>query len=151
MDSRSIRITEYTCNTKYWQGGLKNGRYIILFTGKTGFWIGLPGCLKEYDELAEKFSKNTGIGSKDRDKIIKQTETLIETQNEGESNIGKKYLKIMKSVQTDGSEFLNKEISRLENLLDSKKKMSLAKRNDLQNNLNIFKSFHIVHDVKEEL
>ena len=125
--------------------------YIILFTGKTGFWIGLPGCLKEYDELAEKFSKNTGIGSKDRDKIIKQTETLIETQNEGESNIGKKYLKIMKSVQTDGSEFLNKEITRLENLLDSKKKMSLAKRNDLQNNLNIFKSFHIVHDVKEEL
>ena len=32
---------------------------------------------------------------------------------------------------------------RLENLLDTRKKIALSKRNDLQQNLNILKSFHI--------
>ena len=49
----------------------------------------------------------------------------------------------MHNIQSQGSKFVSEEILRLENLLDTKKKMSLSKSNDLQKNLNILKSFHI--------
>ena len=57
--------------------------------------------------------------------------------------IARKYLKIMNSIQSQGSNFVSEEIVRLENLLDTRKKIALSKRNDLQQNLNILKSFHI--------
>ena len=57
--------------------------------------------------------------------------------------IARKYLKIMHNIHSQGSKFVSEEIMRLENLLDTKKKMSLSKSNDLKKNLNILKSFHI--------
>ena len=58
-------------------------------------------------------------------------------------NTASKYLKIMHNIQSQGSNFVSEEIMRLENLLDARKKIALSNRNNLQQNLNILKSFHI--------
>ena len=47
----------------------------------------------------------------------------------------------MHKIQSQGLKFVSEEIVRLENLLDTNKKMSQSKSNDLQKNLNILKSF----------
>ena len=109
---------------------------------KTGLWIGLPGCDKEFDDLANNFFKKS---EEDRKKAIKHIKSLINDKDNEEEriNTARKYLKIMHNIQSQGSKFVSEEILRLENLLDTKKKMSLSKSNDLQKNLNILKSFHI--------
>ena len=122
--------------------------YFILFENiifnlvKTGFWIGLPGCEKEFDNIANNFSTKS---EKDRKKAIKQIKSVIEDKDieEERVKIARKYLKIMNSIQSQGTNFVSEEILRLENLLDTRKKIALSKRNDLQQNLNILKSFHI--------
>ena len=105
-------------------------------------WIGLPGCDKEFDDLANDFFKKSEEGHK---KAIKHIKSLINDKDNEEEriNTARKYLKIMHNIQSQGSKFVSEEIVRLENLLDTKKKMSLSKSNDLQKNLNILKSFHI--------
>lgn len=115
-------------------------------------WLALPGCLKQFDELAIIFAKNSG---KDRMKVIRQMEEMIsKQQDEEEAEVGKKYLKIMKNVEAKGETFLGQEVSRLEKLLKSNKKISIAKKQSLQKNLNILKSFSSslpISDVKDEL
>ena len=109
---------------------------------KTGFWIGLPGCDKEFDDIANDFSKKS---EEDRKKAIKKIKSLIEDKDieEERVKIARKYLKIMNNIQSQGSNFVSEEIMRLENLLDTRKKIALSNRNNLQQNLNILKSFHI--------
>ena len=105
-------------------------------------WIGLPGCDKEFDNLANDFSKKS---EEDRKKAIKKIKTLIEDKDieEERVKIAQKYLKIMQNIQSQGLNFVSEEIMRLENLLDARKKIALSNRNNLQQNLNILKSFHI--------
>ena len=101
---------------------------------------GLPGCDKEFDKLAKDFSKKS---EEERKEAIKQIESAIEDNGNNEEKVksAQKYLRIMQKIQSQGVKFISEEIIRLENLLDTKKKMSHSKSNDLQKNLNILKSF----------
>ena len=113
---------------------------------KTGLWLGLPGCIKELDELAATFSRNTG---KDQQKIIQQVEKIVKNyKSTPEISVGKRYLKIMKIVQTKGAEFIAAEINRITKLLTTK--LTEEKSEDLKKNLNILKSFHGKR-IKDEL
>ena len=62
-------------------------------------WIGLPGCDKEFDNLANDFSKKS---EEDRKKAIKKIKTLIEDKDieEERVKIAQKYLKIMQNIQS---------------------------------------------------
>jgi endoplasmic reticulum protein 29 len=109
---------------------------------KTGIWLGLPGRIKEFDELAHIFARNSG---KDRLKVIKQTEELIQTLTKEDklsssAQMGKKYLKIMKILDTKGNAFLTGEEERIDKLLKDGG-MSDEKKNDLHKSLNLLKSF----------
>ena len=101
---------------------------------------GLPGCDKEFDKLAKDFTKQS---EEDRKEAIKQIESAIKDNNNSEEKVktARKYSRIMQKIQLQGVKFISEEIIRLENLLDTKKKMSHSKSNDLQKNLNILKSF----------
>ena len=101
---------------------------------------GLPGCDKEFDKLANDFSKKS---EEERKEAIRQIEFVIEDKDNNEEKVktGQKYLRIMHKIQSQGLKFVSEEIVRLENLLDTNKKMSQSKSNDLQKNLNILKSF----------
>ena len=107
---------------------------------KTGIWVRLPGCLDEFDELAQLFARNSG---KDRRKIMQQTEELIQSYLYSDvtdkANTGQKYLKIMK-ILLQRSDFVTTESLRIEGLLQSNQ-LSTTKSQDLQMNLNILKSF----------
>ena len=102
---------------------------------------GLPGCDKEFDKLAKDFTKKS---EQERKEAIKQIEiTLISLEDIGNHEeklkTAQKYLRIMQKIQSQGVKFISEEIIRLENLLDTK--MSQSKSKDLQQNLNILKSF----------
>ena len=104
---------------------------------KTGLWIGLDGCVKEFDELAAIFTRNSG---KDQLKVIQQTEDQIKKFDGEKASIGKRYLKVMKIVMQRGLEFVTSEEQRITKLLQEK--ITDEKRAELQRNLNILKSFH---------
>ena len=58
----------------------------------------MNGCLKEFDELAQLFVRNSG---KDRSKILNETQEKIASLEKKDIDamvIGKKYLKIMKKT-----------------------------------------------------
>ena len=130
---------------------------------------GLPGCDKEFDKLANDFSKQS---EEEQNEAIREIEHVIEDkgrdldkgklgsgdQEENEEIKKKrkeykeervktagKYLRIMHKIQSQGSKFVSEEIIRLENLLHDapSKKINQSKSDDLQKNLNILKSFQI--------
>ena len=130
---------------------------------------GLPGCDKEFDKLANDFSKQS---EEEQNEAIREIERVIEDKSrdldkgklgsgdqEENEEIKKKrkeykeervktagkYLRIMHKIQSQGSKFVSEEIIRLENLLHDapSKKITQSKSDDLQKNLNILKSFQI--------
>merc|ERR1719266_107279 len=103
---------------------------------KTGLWFGFDGCIKELDELAAIFVRNSG---KDQNKIIQQSQEIIDHLVDKEANSGKKYLKVMKLVHSKGVSFINSEINRINKLLNTK--LTKEKYEDLTMTLNILKSF----------
>lgn len=113
---------------------------------KTKLWIGLPGCVKTFDELAEFFGRNSG---KDQLQAIKQIQEKISQSDDEKARIGEKYLKIMKITQTKGMQFIQTESQRIQKLL--KESISKEKAEDLKLTLNILKSFHFKPIVKDEL
>jgi len=105
---------------------------------KTGLWLGFPGCIKELDEIAEFFARNSG---KDQLQAIKQVEDLVDEFEQDKAKVGQKYLKIMKLAQVKGIHFITEEIKRIKKLLAEK--VSRDKIEDLNLTLNILKSFHV--------
>ena len=110
-----------------------------------GVWIGLPGCIKELDELANMYCQNSG---KDQLKIIQQSGEIIEKLDDTDLPFGRRYLKIMKLAKGNCVEFVNAEIDRITKLM--KTKLSQEKIEDLSLNLNVLKSFWQI-TIKDEL
>ena len=59
-------------------------KYYFFNLVKTGFWIGLPGCDKEFDTIANDFSKKS---EEDRKKAIKKIKSLIEDKDIEEERV----------------------------------------------------------------
>lgn len=111
-------------------------------SANTDLYIGLPGCLKEVDELAAKFS----CPKKSKDALaqivseVEQMEGLYEAEKAHKSfqiylTLMRKMAQLDKSVQ----EFIASEKDRVRNLL--KGKISDNKKADLNLRLNIMESF----------
>ncbi|XP_067862071.1 endoplasmic reticulum resident protein 29-like [Heptranchias perlo] len=113
-----------------------------------GVWVGMLGCLEEYDSLAMEFrSTSTQEG---RQKIMEKVKAMVQETPESEQKLAEQYHKIMSKVLVQGDSFVRSEIARIGKLL-GESKMSSTKKMELQKRQNILSSFQIPSIVKEDL
>ncbi|XP_053557678.1 endoplasmic reticulum resident protein 29 [Bombina bombina] len=113
-----------------------------------GVYLGMPGCLEEFDGLAEEFVRS---GNKEeQEEILKKAQGMLEGIGQSEKPPGEQYIKIMSKILAQGENFANAEFERITKLIE-KNKMSETKKEDLQKRLNILSSFHRKNTEKEEL
>ncbi|XP_059843955.1 endoplasmic reticulum resident protein 29-like [Hypanus sabinus] len=113
-----------------------------------GVWVGMLGCLEEYDFLAQEFSGTSS--QEERQKIAEKVRNMIGKLPESEQKLAEQYSKIMSKVLVQGDSFVSSEIARIGKLLEESK-MSLAKKTEIQKRQNILSSFQIPSALKEEL
>jgi hypothetical protein len=105
--------------------------------------LGLEGCLKEFDDLAEIFARN--VGGMDRDKIVREAERAVKAIEEDpdrqkDIQSAKVYMKIMTSSGQELESYLTNEKQRIANIL-STKSVESVRRKEFEKKLNILKSF----------
>jgi len=120
-------------------GDIKADEIIQWVKSSTGIYVGLPGCIEQFDKIAQEFIK--GSDKSKREELLKQAKDMAakgfdSPKNTEHANI---YLKLMEKILEKGDEFVQNEISRVENL--QKTKISNDKKENLQKRLNILQSF----------
>ena len=120
-------------------GEIKADEIITWVKASTGIYIGLPGCIEQFDKIAQEFIK--GADKAKREYLLKQAKELAAKGFDTPKNTehAKIYLKLMEKILEKGDEFVKNEISRVENL--KKTKISNDKKENLQRRLNILQSF----------
>lgn len=100
---------------------------------KAGVWVGLPGQVKELDELAKQFAKGDKKGALAKaEKAAKGLETK-------DADSGKYYVKVMQKIsENDG--FVAKETERLQKMIDDGS-VKADKKTQFGRRLNILSSF----------
>ena len=123
------------------------------FVRKNGIYLALNGCLKDFDELVNRFMTNKDKGN--RDKIGTEGKKLLDNYSgkEDEEKSGKYYMKVMAKINKDGDEYVNKEIKRLDNLLNGETYIAEEKKPWFRKRLNILSVFRekLPDDDKKEL
>ena len=148
--SFSCQIFPYVFVTKYLKTKIITGSSLFRFDGdfkadniktfirqKSGIYLPRPGCVEEFDNLADRLMTLTDSGSKG--KIIVEAETIKENLNEDKAKKAEIYIKIMHKVVSEGEKFIDKETERVTKLLDGK--VSESKKKQLEQRINILKSF----------
>lgn len=117
-------------------------KFVVKHT-KTVVYIGLPGTLEQFDKLAVEFvlEKST----KKRQSLLLEAEKLWdEIEGKQKQRSAEMYVKLMRKVLEKSDEFLDTEITRINNVL--KGSMTQEKKADLNVRLNILESFKVKHD-----
>ncbi|XP_052797761.1 endoplasmic reticulum resident protein 29-like [Mya arenaria] len=105
---------------------------------ESGLWIGLPGCLEQFDVLVKQFF----LPSANRDELIARGEEQAKLLSKDvEKTSSDMYIKIMKRVAEKGTGFVDSEIERLEKLRSGK--LSDKKKEQLADRLNILATFSV--------
>lgn len=97
----------------------------------------LPGCIEELDILADKLMTTTDAGSKG--KIIIEAEKARDKLKEEKAKKADIYIKLMHKIVSDGDSFIDKEMERVKKV--SEGKVSESKKKQLEERINILKSF----------
>eukprot|EP01083_Nonionella_stella_P232309 819665_1 len=125
---------------KYENENIKSDE-LAQFLIKNGIYLSLNGCLKDFDELSKTFM-NTNDKTQ-RDKIGIEGKELLNGYNgkEVEEKSGKYYMKVMAKITKEGDEYVEKEIKRLDTLLNGDTYIPDDKKPWFRKRLNILSVF----------
>ncbi|XP_023348271.1 endoplasmic reticulum resident protein 29, partial [Eurytemora carolleeae] len=112
---------------------------------KSGVRLPLQGCIEQYDIFADNFVK---ASPSEKEKIIKSAEIGATDFESPDLERAQTYIKIMRKLVSD-QDFLPKEEKRLNKLLTGK--LNKDKKANIEERLNILKSFYIRSSVRDEL
>ncbi|XP_063700797.1 protein windbeutel [Culicoides brevitarsis] len=118
----------------------------------SNLYIGLAGCVREFDDLARRFAVEFDSESA-RQSILEESKQLATTfEGKKEDYVAKIYIAYMERIiERGGLTFVQAEKQRLKKVLEGK--VSDTKKEDLKKRLNILESFvlHEKSSVKNEL
>lgn len=111
---------------------------------KSGVYIGCTGCIKAFDDIVIKFTKENSVEKKK--KLLRDAEDLWDkAKGNLEQKSAEVYVKIMRKLLEKGDEFLLNESTRIDNLL--KGKISKEKKEEMQQRISILQVFKTpIHD-----
>lgn len=108
-------------------------------THNTNLYIGLDGCVKEFNDLVIGFPQKNS--DEQHALIEKSSEVLDKIEGDQQKASGKVYIGFMKRIRERGAQFVDDEIARLTKLKNSK--VSDTKKLELSHRLNILQAFQI--------
>ena len=100
----------------------------------------MPGCLEEFDRLADRLMSATTPG--DKGKVMAEAEKALIDLTADEPDKAKKaeiYVKIMRKVSSEGEAFATSEIERIKKILEGK--LSSTKKQQMEQRINVLRSF----------
>merc|ERR1712087_467513 len=109
----------------------KTEEFLRFAQEKAGAWIGLPGQIKELDELAKELA-----GAADKAVVIKKAEAVAADSKE---DTAKYYIKVMQKAGAD-AEFVTKESTRLKRMMEDGS-VKASKKEQFGRRLNVLSSF----------
>jgi endoplasmic reticulum protein 29 len=113
-------------------GEKKSDAFLRFVQAEAGVWVGLPGQLKEFDELAKEFSKDAAAATK-------KAEAAAAKASEKDADAAKYYVKVMTKASA-ASDFIGKETERLQKMIDDGS-VKPTKKEQFGRRLNILSSF----------
>jgi endoplasmic reticulum protein 29 len=115
-----------------YKGEKKSDGFLRFVQAEAGVWVGLPGQLKEFDELAKEFGKDATAAKK-------KAEVAVAKVSEKDADAAKYYVKVMTKAAT-ASDFITKETERLQKMIDDGS-VKATKKEQFGRRLNILSSF----------
>ncbi|XP_055917188.1 protein windbeutel [Eupeodes corollae] len=106
-------------------------------THNTNLYIGLDGCVKEFNDFVLGFSQKSA--DEQHDLIEKSSEILDKVQGDEQKASGNVYISFMKKIREKGAQFVAAETVRLTKLKNGK--VSDTKKLELSHRLNILQAF----------
>jgi len=112
----------------------------------SGLWTGLPGCLKQFDELSELIVASKEVGH--REEIISRAEQMKMQSPPAEEKSAEYYVKIMRKLVDAGDGFVQSEMQRIDSL--RKSRISAEKQAEMDQRFNILQSFHRAYQNRQK-
>jgi endoplasmic reticulum protein 29 len=122
-----------TAEPMVYKGEKKTEGFLRFVQENAGVWIGLPGQIKAFDELAKEF------GTGDKAAILKKAEAAAKGVDAKDAETAKYYVKVMTKV-TAAADFVKKETERLQKMIDDGS-VKPAKKEQFGRRLNVLSSF----------
>jgi len=121
-----------TAEPVVFKGDKKSDAFLRFAQAEAGVWVGLPGQVKEMDELAKGFAK-------DPKGTVSKAETAAKGVSEKDADSAKYYVKVMTKL-AGSSDFVKKETDRLQKMIDDGS-VKANKKEQFGRRLNILSSF----------
>eukprot|EP01035_Chromulina_nebulosa_P020039 gene20039-26019_t len=107
------------------------------------FYYGIPGLVEPLTGIANKFARSD---KETQEKLLNEADKIVTKVPDFEQKDSKYYLKAMKKILSDGIVYIQNELKRLDNVIESDK-ISDDKKRELARKRNIINQFHYDDDI----